>query len=400
MPTYFWRGHLLSKQPARGTLKAANFTEARAELARRKIIRPILIPIAFEFSEIAFSRRISAQEITVLLQQLATLLNSGLTLARALTGILDGLKPSPLRDLVEQIYLEVEQGTPFSQVLAKRRRYFDPFLIHLVEAGETSGQMGTLLNRAAEHRKKSQHLKKQVRKAAIYPVSVFVVALSITAFLLLAVVPQFESLFQNLGGSLPPLTRHLLNLSDALQQNIYLLLISLILSFSIPILLYQKQSKFRIFADHFLLQIPLFGMTFRDVALARLSRTLATLQEAAVPIHVGLATSANMIPNQILQQAIRTARTAVLRGTTLSSALEQRNVFPMIAIQMIRAGEESGKLATMLLNLADYYENEVEQRIQTLTTLIEPTLILLIGGMIGTLTVALYQPIFQAGSLL
>ncbi len=391
MTLYYWRGVSEAGIAVRGQLRATSRNGAREQLRLRRVTTPRLVPLP----EQLFS--ISSTQITLFIRQLATLLSSGLTLSRALEGIIQGLSDSQPRRLAEDMALELQQGAPFSEIVAARPQYFDPFLIHLVQSGEHAGQLPLLLARGAEHRERSRALKRQAWKALSYPLGVFLFTLTISLFLLLQVVPQFEVLFHNLGGELPLLTRRILGSAHFLQDNLATVMLSITLSLLLPLLLYRISTPFRTGVDRLLLSFPIVGTTLREVMVARLSRTLATLQETAIPIHMGLTTSARMTNNLVIRKAINIVRQEITQGVTLSRALAEQQLFPPIAVQMVRAGEESGQLAHMLGRLADYYEEEVEHRIQQLTTMLEPLLILLIGGMVGVLAVALYQPIFQLG---
>mgnify|MGYP003988481079 FL=1 len=391
MKLYYWRGTAPSGDAIRGRLQAADRSSAVKQLQSQGVSSIQLIVLPY------WGGTPSPTQITLLIRQLSTLLSSGLTLARSLEGTIQGLPATPLRRLGESMLLELKQGQPFSTILASHPQLFDPFLIHLVRSGEQSSQLPLLLERAAEHRERMRTLKRQSWKAISYPLGVLVFTVGISLFLLLQVVPQFETMFHNLGGELPALTQHLLRATHFLQQHTATLLLSLLL---FPILLYLSYRHFTPLqqsVDSLLLKLPLIGTTLQEIMVARLGRTLATLQQAAVPLHAGLESALSMTQLLPFQQAIQQVHDALHQGTSLSEAAKQYRLFPPIAIQMIQAGEESGELAQMLDRLASYYEGEVEHRIQQLTSLLEPLLILLIGGLVGVLAVALYQPIFQMG---
>ncbi len=391
MTRYYWRGVKQSGRAVRGQLRTDNRALAKDKLAAMGVLHTRLFPVP----ELRLS--ISATQITLFIRQLSTLLSSGLTLARSLEGIIQGLSNGPLRILSEDILLQLQQGTTFSRILEQRPEHFDPFLVHLIHSGETTGELSTLLARAAEYRERTRTLKRQLWKALSYPLGVLLFTLAISLFLLLQVVPQFEILFHNLGGSLPPLTQQILGAAHFLDRNLVELLLSLLLLMLSVTTLYRLVPYVKMRADQLLLSLPLLGTTINEVMVARLARTLATLQEAAIPIHIGLETSIKMTGNLSLRRAMQDAHDSVLQGVTLSSALSNHQFFPPIAIQMVRAGEESGELSQMLGRLALYYEGEVEHRVEQLATVLEPLLILLIGGMVGVLAIALYQPIFQIG---
>lgn len=391
MTLYYWRGVHRSGRSVRGQLHAVDRSRAASQLQERGVGRAWLLPLPEQLLPV------SSTQITLLIRQLSTLLSSGLTLARALEGIIQGLDDSPLRRLATEILLELRQGSPFSDVVARRPNLFDPFLIHLIRSGERSGALSTLLARGADYRERSRALRRQVWRALSYPLGVLLFTLLISLFLLLQVVPQFELLFHNLGGELPPLTRQILATAHFLEENMgqLILLLSLfVLSIALSL---RLSRRLRWGSDRLLLSLPLIGDTLIEVMVARLSRTVATLQSAGVPLHTGLAASEQMTRNLPLATAIHQTHQAVLEGESLSQAISRQGLFPPVAVQMVLAGEESGQLDQLLERLAAYYEERVEHRIQQLTTLLEPLLILLIGGMVAVLAIALYQPVFQIG---
>lgn len=391
MGNYYWRGQRRSGGAVRGQLYASNRTSATTQLAAAGIDHARL------FAAPEWPQSIPADQITLLLRQLSTLLASGLTLARALEGVRNSIHHRALLRLIDTMIQELRQGIPFSRILATRPNLFDPFLIHLIHAGELSGQLPALLARAASYREQSQQLKRQTWKALSYPLGVFLFTLLIALFLLLQVVPQFEALFLNLGGTLPPLTQNLLSTTHFLQSHLTEIFFSATATLLTFLALYQHHAPSRLLIDRLMLSLPLLGRTLQEVMIARLSRTLATLQSAAVPLHSSLQSAPKMTPLIPFQLAIQDLHQEVSQGIPLSQALQKSPLFPPIAAQMIHAGEESGQLDEMLERLADYYQERVEQRLNQLTTLLEPLLILLIGGMVGTLAIALYQPIFQMG---
>lgn len=396
MKRYYWRGSESSGKAVRGSLQAADRNDAVAQLASQGIEPQQLLALP----TLLLQRPPSGTEITLLIRQLATLLQSGLTLDRALQGTIAGMTSAPLRILTQQMLDELQQGDPLSTILERRPQQFDRFLCHLIRSGEQSSQLPQLLLQAADHRERQRTMRRQLWKASAYPLGVLTFSLLITLFLLLQVVPQFEVMFRNLGGALPLLTQQLLNTTHWLQQHALQLLTAVAL---LPLSLYfgyQKIPRFHHLMDRLLLQIPLIGSTLQELTIARTARTLATLQQAATPLHQGLQHTQEMTTLYPLQEVLQQLHQRVLEGTPLSQAAMQSPLFPPIAIQMIHAGEESGELTTMLARLADYYEGEVEHRLQQLTTWLEPLLILLIGGIVATIAIALYQPIFQMGQQL
>ncbi|MBT7308880.1 MAG: type II secretion system F family protein [Gammaproteobacteria bacterium] len=394
MRPFYWYGLLLNGKHGRGTLHAPDRHSARQQLSQQQI-RPLFLLALPELRP-----SLSPTQITLFIRQLATLTGSGLTLARALEGIIQGLPKTPLRTLSQQILHELEQGAPFSETLVRRPHLFDPFIIHLIRSGEHAGQLSLLLTRAAEHRDRNHALAHQASRALTYPLGVLLFTLIISAFLLLQIVPQFELLFHNLGGELPPLTRSVLQFAQFIKAQFNTLLLGTLLFVTTLTLLFRRATSFRIGVERLLLSLPFIGSTLTEIMVARLSRTLATLQESGIPIHTGLKISQQMVESPLFQQTIQQIHQSVSHGKTLSQALRAQPLLPPITIQMVQAGEESSALPHMLEQLANYYEQEVEHRLQQFTTLLEPLLILLIGALVGLLAIALYQPIFQIGQQL
>ncbi len=394
MRNFYWRGKTSTGRIVRGSLEGEDRAHIQAKL-RSQEIEPLQL-----FSLPILEQRIAASHITLLIRQLATLLNSGLPLPRALEGMIAGQPRGPMHRLCKTILSELRQGQTFSSILAARPHYFEPFLIHLVRSGEQSSQLPHLLERAAEYREQMHTLRRQAWKAVSYPLGVLLFTLAISLFLLLQVVPQFETLFHNLGGTLPPLTLHVLSLAHLVEAHFLQIIVLLVAAPVITTIGYRTLPPLQWVLGRILLSLPLIGVTLQEMMVARLGRTLATLHQATIPLHIGLEDSQQMTRLLPLQHAILQISEAVERGDTLSQAMGRQTLFPSIAIQMVHAGEESGELTEMLERLASYYEDEANNRIQRLTALFEPVIILLVGVLVGIVAIALYQPIFQMGQQL
>ncbi len=394
MYRYFWLGIGGDGHWRRGVVQATGRRGAREQLQHQSIARPLLLPLSSP------SPRIGPVEVTLLIRQLATLLQSGVPLARALEGMVASQPGTPTARLCDEILRQLHQGDPLSTILAQRPALFDRFLIHLVHSGEHSSQLPRLLQQAADHRERSQAIRRQGWRAVTYPLGVLLFSITLSLFLLLQVVPQFETLFHTLDGELPALTQTTLALAHSLQQHWLTLLGGVGVGGALLLGGYHTLPTLRLTIDRLLLRLPLIGTTLRELLVARVGRTLATLHRATIPLHTAVQSAREMTALVPFQHGLEQVHHAIAQGVPLSRALEQSRLFPPIAIQMVHAGEESGELAEMMERLADYYEVESNHRIERMTGMLEPLLITLIGGVVGLLAIALYLPIFQMGQQL
>lgn len=337
--------------------------------------------------------------INFITRQLATLLQAGIPLVKALIMIERGENKIELKKLLSAIKCDVESGSSFAEALAKHPRYFDCLYCHLIRAGERAANLPLVLERMAIYQEKIQQLKAKIRKALLYPCVVLSVALIVSIGLLLFIVPQFEQLFKSFGATLPWLTQVVMHAAEFLQHKGVYLLFFLLLFIAINIYAYKNYLPFKQCVGKIILKIPLYGMLLHKTITARILRTLAITYHAGVPLVDALKISSETANHYLYQQAIITASQRVSAGEQLHSALQKNALFPALVIQMIAVGEESRALNQMLEKVSDIYEEEVDYKVNNLSTLLEPFIMVLLGIIVGGLVIAMYLPVFRLGSV-
>ncbi|OXS21976.1 type II secretion system protein F [Pseudomonas fluorescens] len=341
---------------------------------------------------------IKAADITLLTRQLATLLKAGIPLLQAFDLISEGVEKPPVGELLQSLRQQVAAGTNLTEALRNQPRYFDELYCHLVAAGEQAGALETLLERLAVHREKSEQLKARIKKAMTYPIAVVVVAGLVTGVLLVHVVPQFQSLFAGVDGKLPGFTLAVIALSEFMQHAWWIVALGLGVGVIGLRQACRKSPIFRHWLDAGLLKAPLAGKLLQKSAVARYARTLSTTFAAGVPLVQALDSVAGAAGSAPYKQAIEHMRRDVSTGMPLNHAMATSGLFPGMAIQMTAIGEESGTLDFMLEKVASHYETEVDNQVDHLTSLMEPLIMVVLGGIVGALVIAMYLPIFQLGS--
>ncbi|WP_312402751.1 type II secretion system F family protein [Pseudomonas rhodesiae] len=341
---------------------------------------------------------IKAADITLFTRQLATLLKAGIPLLQAFDLISEGVEKPPVGELLQSLRQQVAAGTTLTEALRSQPRYFDELYCHLVAAGEQAGALETLLERLAVHREKSEQLKARIKKAMTYPIAVVIVAGLVTGVLLVHVVPQFQSLFAGVNGKLPGFTLAVIALSEFMQHAWWIVALGLGVGVIGLRQACRKSPIFRHWLDAGLLKAPLAGKLLQKSAVARYARTLSTTFAAGVPLVQALDSVAGAAGSAPYKQAIEHMRRDVSTGMPLNHAMATSGLFPGMAIQMTAIGEESGTLDFMLEKVASHYETEVDNQVDHLTSLMEPLIMVVLGGIVGSLVIAMYLPIFQLGS--
>lgn len=343
------------------------------------------------------AKKITPGDIAVFSRQLATMMKAGVPLVQAFGIVGEGHENPSMRDLILEIKTDVEAGGTFHQALKKHPLYFDDLFCNLVDAGEQSGALETLLEKIATYKEKSESLKAKIKKALVYPVSVLVVAFGVSAILLMFVVPVFASMFKGFGADLPVFTQFVVGLSDSFIANWYFIFGGIIGVIYTLRTLKQKSEKFNLWFDSFILKAPVISELTNKSAIARFSRTLSTMFAAGVPLVEAMDSVAGASGNRIFSAAILRVRDDISAGQQLQVSLAQSGLFPGMVIQMVAIGEESGALDDMLSKVADYYEEQVDNAVDSLTALMEPLIMVFLAIVIGGLVVAMYLPIFKMG---
>ena len=343
--------------------------------------------------------KIVPADIAIFARQIATMMQAGVPLVQSFEIIGEGNDKPSMQKLIMNIKSEVEGGVSLAEALSKHPLYFDPLFVNLVNAGEQSGALETMLDKLATYKEKVEALKAKVKKALFYPIAVLIVAFIVTVILLVFVVPQFEELFTSFGADLPALTKFVIALSEFMQS--WWWVIAGIIVGSVMLFLRVKKTspKLQEAVDRIALKVPVIGEIATKSAIARFSRTLETMSAAGVPLVEAMDSVAGATGNIIYEQASRKIKDEVSQGTQLQTSMRNTGLFPNMAIQMVSIGEEAGSLDAMLSKVADFYEAEVDNAVDALTSLLEPIIMAVLGVLVGGLIIAMYLPIFKLGSV-
>ncbi|MDG9853624.1 type II secretion system F family protein [Pseudomonas nitroreducens] len=397
MGVFTWEGTDRKGGKVKGELSGTNTALVKAQL-RKQGINPTKVRKK-GISLLSAGKKIKPMDIALFTRQMATMMGSGVPLLQSFDIIGEGFDNPNMRKLVEEIKQEVAAGNSLANSLRKKPQYFDDLYCNLVDAGEQSGALETLLDRVATYKEKTESLKAKIKKAMTYPIAVVVVAVIVSAILLIKVVPQFKSVFEGFGAELPAFTQMVINLSEAMQEWWFLLLIALFaLAFTLREAL-KRSEKFRDLVDRSLLRTPVIGDIIYKSAVARYARTLSTTFAAGVPLVEALDSVSGATGNVVFRSAVTKIKQDVSSGTQLNFSMRTTGVFPSMAVQMAAIGEESGSLDAMLDKVANYYEEEVDNAVDNLTTLMEPMIMVVLGVLVGGLIIAMYLPIFQLGAV-
>lgn len=344
-------------------------------------------------------KKIKPMDIALFTRQMATMMKAGVPLLQSFDIIGEGFDNPNMRKLVDDLKQEVAAGNSFATALRKKPQYFDDLYCNLVDSGEQSGALETLLDRVATYKEKTEALKAKIKKAMNYPIAVVVVAVIVSAILLIKVVPQFQEVFSNFGAELPAFTLMVIAMSEALQEWWFVVLGGLIAAGFAFREAHKRSEKFRNWVDRTLLKLPIVGDIIYKSSIARFARTLATTFAAGVPLVDALDSVAGATGNVVFRSATMKVKNDVSTGMQLNFSMRTTGVFPTMAVQMTAIGEESGSLDEMLAKVATFYEDEVDNMVDGLTSLMEPMIMAILGVLVGGLIIAMYLPIFQLGSV-
>lgn len=399
LPTFTYSGVDRKGQKIKGEFPARNMALAKANLLKQGITVNTIREKRANPLDKLFKRKVSTLDITIFTRQLATMMKAGVPLVQSFEIVAEGLENPAMREVVLGIKGEVEGGNTFAGALRKYPQYFDRLFCSLVESGEQSGALETMLDRVAIYKEKSELLKQKIKKAMKYPLTVIVVAIIVTIILMVKVVPVFQDLFSSFGAELPAFTQLVVNMSKWMQNYWFILIISILLTVVAFVEAKKRSPKFRNFLDRAALKLPIFGDLVYKSIIARYSRTLATTFAAGVPLIDALESTAGATNNVIYEEAVLKIRDDVATGQQLQFAMRASEKFPAMAIQMVAIGEESGALDAMLDKVATHFENEVDNAVDGLTSMMEPLIMAILGILVGGLVIAMYLPIFQMGSV-
>ena len=395
---FVWEGVDRKGTRVKGEAQASNEILLKADL-RRQGINPLKVKKKPKPLFGSAGKKIVPKDIAIFSRQLATMMAAGVPLVQAFEIIGRGHEKPAMQELIMGIKADVESGTALAHALEKHPKYFDDLFCNLVDAGEQSGALETLLDKIAMYKEKTEELKSKVKKALFYPTAVLVVAFIVSGILLLFVVPQFEELFKGFGADLPAFTQMVINLSVFLQNSWYIVLFCIGAAIFAFVTAKRKSAAVRRSLDKMSLKIPVIGSILEKSAIARFARTLATMFAAGVPLVEAMDSVAGATGNALFQEATLRMKDEVSTGTQLQQSMRSTNLFPNMVVQMVAIGEESGSLDEMLSKVADFYEAEVDNLVDGLSSLLEPLIMAILGVVVGGLVIAMYLPIFKLGAV-
>ncbi len=392
-----WEGTDTRGKKVKGKTTAANEAAVRSELRRQGVVPK---RIRKESTLFKSSGSVSVGDIAIFSRQLSTMLTAGIPLVQAFDIVGAGHDNPAVQRLVLNIKQDVESGASLAEALAKHPLHFDDLFVNLVRAGEQAGALETLLDKIATYKEKTEAIKKKVKKALFYPGAVMVVALIVTTILLVFVIPEFESLFQGFGADLPAFTRMIIDLSVFVRAQGIFIVMAISGAIAGYMYAYKRNKKLREIQDRISLKLPIIGGILDKSAVARFARTLATMFAAGVPLVEALESVAGACGNIVYEIAVLQMRDEVATGQRLQHAMENTERFPNMVIQMIAVGEESGSLDEMASKVADFYEDDVDNAVDGLASLLEPLIMAILGVLVGGLVIAMYLPIFKMGAVI
>ena len=398
--TFVYEGTNRRGEKVKGEMPGKNMALAKAQLRKQGISVTTIKRKSVDVMAFLNRRKVKALDIAIFVRQLATMMKAGVPLVQGFEIVAEGLDNPAMREVVLGIKAEVEGGNTFAGALRRYPQHFDDLFVSLVASGEQSGALETMLDRVATYKEKSELLKQKIKKALKYPIAVVVVAIIVTIILMVKVVPVFQDLFSSFGAELPAFTQMVVNMSKWMQAYWWLLILAIVFTIGGLIEFKKRSPAFRDFLDRLALRAPVFGDLVYKAIIARYSRTLATTFAAGVPLIDALESTAGATNNVVYRDAVMRIRDDVSTGQQLQFAMRSTSRFPSMAIQMVAIGEESGALDSMLEKVATHYENEVDNAVDGLTSMMEPLIMAVLGVLVGGLVIAMYLPIFQMGSVI
>ncbi|TPW16955.1 MAG: type IV pilus assembly protein PilC [bacterium] len=397
MPVFMWKGRTLAGETQSGELSVDTQAEALSQLRRKRIIPQFVRekPKSLTFGiNLQAGASVSTRDLAIFTRQFATMITAGLPLVQCLDILSQQSDSAALRRIINDVRNDVEAGTTLAEALGKHPKVFDNLFVNMVEAGEAGGVLDDILLRLATYIEKAEALRRKVKAAMTYPTVVLVVAVGTTTFMLLFIIPTFAKIFKDFGGELPLPTAIVLTLSDFLRGYWYLLF-GAVAGVIVMFKRFYATDKGEKIIDQIKLRMPILGDLLKKAAIARFTRTLGTLISSGVPILTGLEITARTAGNRVIQEAVLATRASIREGQTIAAPLKESEVFPPMVVQMIAVGEETGALDEMLNKIATFYDDEVNTAVDTLTSIIEPVMIVVMGLLVGGMVVAMYMPMFK-----
>ena len=400
--TFIWEGADRNGNRKKGEIQAQSLALAKAQLRRDgiNIIKVKAKPKPLFGIGGPKKKPIKPLDIAIFSRQLATMMKAGVPLVQSFEIVGNGHENAAMAEMILTIKSDVESGSSLTEALRKFPLHFDDLYCNLVQAGEHAGILDTILDKVATYKEKTEALKSKIKKALFYPAAVIVVAIIVITILLIFVIPVFDDMFKNFGAALPAPTQFVVNMSQFLQEWWWLVFGSLGLSIFVFSYFKKRSRKMRHMIDRIMLKVAIIGPILEKAAIARYARTLQTMFAAGTPLVESLSSVSGAVGNIVFSQAVDQIQLEVATGTQLNRAMNNSGVFPSMVIQMVAIGEESGALDTMLGKIADFYEAEVDNLVDALTSLLEPMIMAILGVIIGGIVISMYLPIFQMGNVI
>lgn len=400
MPVYVWKGVNSYGEKRKGKLEAVNEAAAKAQLQKIRIKLNSLKEAPKDLFENInlFKPKITGKDVVIFTRQLSTMIDAGLPLVQSLEILGEQQENPTFKKVLREIRSDVESGTTFADAMKKHPTTFDNLFCNMIDAGEVGGILDTILSRLADFMEKSMALKKKVKGAMTYPVICLCISFVITAVILIFVVPVFSKMFADFGSALPVPTQIVVDLSESFKSNFVFVAAGIALVIIIFKKIYNTE-RGRKQIDILVLKAPVFGPLVRKIAVAKFTRTLGTMMKSGVPILDSLTVVGKTAGNKVIEEAVFRVAASISEGRPIAEPLEETGVFPSMVVQMINVGEATGALDTMLEKIADFYDEEVDQAVENMTAMIEPFMMVFLGGLIGGLVIAMYLPIFKLASV-
>jgi type IV pilus assembly protein PilC len=396
MPIYVWNAKTRSGEKKAGELEAGSPDAVAIHLKNMGMSPGKVKEKSKDITEVFpfLAPKVTIKDLVVFTRQFAVMVDAGLPLVQCLQILADQQDNATMKSVLRAVRFDVESGSTFADALAKHPKVFDDLFVNLVAAGEIGGILDTILNRLAVQLEKAEKLRKQLKGAMVYPATVSTIAVACIVLLLVKVIPVFEQMFADFGGTLPGPTQMVINLSNWLQQYIVYMTVIVVGSFTAFMQARSRSLPFRYRTDQVALHLPIFGNIIKKVAVARFTRTLSTMISSGVPILDGLDIVAKTAGNMVIEKELQQTRQSISEGKTIAEPLQNSKIFPGMMVQMVAVGEETGSMEVMLNKIADFYDDEVDSAVSGLTAMLEPIMMVFMGGSIGTILIAMYLPIF------
>lgn len=400
MPVFLWEATNRKGEVKKGELDGADETAVRGIL-RRQGYRSINVKTKpkdiMEYLPF-LKEKVKEKDVVVFSRIFSTMINAGLPLIQCLDLLAQQEQNKTFKEVIKSIKEDIESGATLCDSLKKYPKIFDELFVNLVAAGESGGILDVILQRLSSYMEKAMKLKSKVKGAMTYPASVLVISVGVVALLLLKVIPVFQKMFEGMGGELPGPTQFLVNAS-AFAQSYFIYMIAIVVAVSIAFKRFRSTDKGRHIVDRLILKSPVFGPLLKKVAVSKFTRTMSTMMSSGVPILEGLTIVSKTAGNVIIEEALIKTRQSISEGKTIAEPLAETDIFPPMVVQMIAVGEATGALDTMLAKIADFYDDEVDAAVEAMTALLEPFMMVFLGGVVGGMIIAMYLPIFKMASV-